>query len=187
MGQRMNPTAAAVFLSMRVSLIACREDAGVCFVEVKRAVEEIERAINRPVPPRRLGPCPTLVGHHKACATHLTAPRKATEVTCPECKTTHQVEYLMELLRHELLYWPLSSVEILGSRTSELPGALDYWNVNLATSTFHHWKKTNLTVRGYRNKTTLVIMPVKENSSDEPLYWLADVLDRMGVEWRQTA
>jgi hypothetical protein len=181
------PTAAAVFLSRRVSLIACREDAGVCFVDVKRAVEEIERAINRPRPPRDLGPCPTEVGHHKKCATRLSASRKATEVECPECNTTHTVEYLVDLLRNELLYWPLSSVEILGSRTSDLPGALDYWNVNLATSTFHYWKKTSLTVRGYRNKDTLQIAPMRENQSDEALYWLADVLDRMGVEWRQTA
>lgn len=183
----MTPIAAARFLSGRVSLIASREDAGACFMDVKRAVEEIERAINRPVPPRRLGPCPTRVAHHQACATQLTAPRKAAEVTCPECKTLHQVEDLVDLLRNELLYWPLSSVEILGSRTSELPGALDYWNVNLASSTFHHWKKTNLTVRGYRNRSTLAIMPSRETPTDEPLYWLADILDRMGVEWRKAA
>jgi hypothetical protein len=181
------PTAAARLLSRRVPVIACREDAGQCFMEVKRAVEDIERAINRPIPPRRLGPCPTLVAHHQACATQLTAPRKATEVVCPECKMGYTVEYLVGLLREELLYWPLSSVEILGSRTSELPGALDYWNVNLASSTFHHWRKTTLTARSYRNRATLAIKPARENDNDEPLYWLADVLDRMGVEWRQTA
>lgn len=182
-----SPTAAALYLSRRVPVIACREDAGECFAEVRKAIDDIERLVNRPVPPRRLGPCPTLVAHHQACATQLTAPRKATEVTCPECKTTHRVEKLIELLRGELLYWPLSSVEILGSRSSELPGALEYWNVTLASSTFHYWRKTNvLTVRSYRNKQTLAIMPARENSNDEPLYWLADVLDRMGVEWRQT-
>lgn len=184
----MNPTSAALHLSQHVPLIACREDAGDCFREVRNAVEDIEKCINRPVPPRRLGPCPTLVAHHQACATMLTAPRKATEVICPECKMGYTVEHLVELLRNELLYWPLSSVEILGSRTSELPGALDYWNVNLATSTFHHWRKTNtLQVRSYRNRETLAIMPAKENNNDEPLYWLADVLDKMHVQWRQEA
>lgn len=181
-----SPASLAKFLSEHTARIACLESAGECFRDISNAVASIEHAINRPVPPRRLGPCPTLVAHHQACATQLTAPRKATEVVCPECKAAYSVEHLIELLRSELLYWPLSSVEILGSRTSELPGALDYWNVNLASSTFHHWRKTNtLTVRSYRNRQTLAIMPARENTNDEPLYWLADVLDRMGVEWRQ--
>jgi hypothetical protein len=96
------------------------------------------------------------------------------------------VEDLVEILRNELLYWPLSSVEILGSRTSDLPGALDYWNVSVPRSTFHYWRKQSLLqVRGYRDRATLAIYPVRENDNDDPLFWLADVLDRAGVQWKE--
>lgn len=169
------------WLCRHVPAIACGEDAGLCFTEIRRCVDEIERVINRPVKPRDLGPCPTLVAHHQACAHRLSAPRKAIEVTCPKCKAVHQVKDLIELLCNELEYWPLSSVEILGSRTSELPGALDYYGATLARSTFHYWRKHGmLTVRGYRNRLTLAVMPERENSTDEPVFYLADVLGLMG-------
>lgn len=102
----MNTTAAAVFLSRRVPVIACREDAGRCFVEVRNAIDDIERLINRPRQPRPLGPCPTWVssGHDKdcqkshphQCTIALAAQRGADEVECPHCHTTHNVERLME-------------------------------------------------------------------------------------------
>lgn len=182
----MNGSSLALRLAGNVHVIAACEAAGQCFNDVQAAVDSIERMINRPVPPRDLGPCPTLVAHHKACATRLSAPRKHTEICCPACKTLHRVEDLVEILRNELLYWPLSSVEILGSRTSDLPGALDYWNVSVPRSTFHYWRKQSLLqVRGYRDRATLAIYPVRENDNDEPLFWLADVLDRAGVQWKE--
>jgi hypothetical protein len=184
----------AEWLATHVSAIACDEAAGELFNDVKSVVEAIERAVNRPVPPRDLGPCPTMVNadrcpvkephhHPHACAFRLSAPRKATEVHCPSCKTTHRVRDLIDLLCNELEYWPLSSVEILGSRTSDLPGALDYYGATLARSTFHYWRKHGmLTVRGYRNKLTLAVMPERENSNDEPVFYLADVLGLLGHE-----
>lgn len=93
-----NAISAAVFLSRRVPIIACREDAGVCFVEVKRAVEEIEKCINRPVPPLVLGPCPAMVSDQRGargCGIALTAARKDVEVQCPSCKTTFNIDRLL--------------------------------------------------------------------------------------------
>jgi hypothetical protein len=100
------PIAAASFLARRVPLIACREDAGLCFMDVKRAVDDIERMINRPPPERALGPCPTWVtpAHDKDCQkTHphqctraLTAKMGVTEVICPHCHITHNVDRLLE-------------------------------------------------------------------------------------------
>src|SRR5689334_20422392 len=99
-------TAAAVYLSRHVGLIACREDAGQLFMDVKRAVDDIERMINRPIPPRALGPCPTWVGashdkecqqtHPHQCTTALTAKAGVSEVVCPHCHITHDVEQLLE-------------------------------------------------------------------------------------------
>lgn len=180
------PENLARWLSANRHSIASVEWGGQFIMAVKHAVDSIERAINRPRKPRELGPCPTIVAHHQKCATGLSAPRTATETTCPTCKTVHEVEYLVELLRHEIQYYPMSSVEILGSRTSDLPGALEYYNETLSRSTFHFWRKEKkLAVRGYRNKTTLAVMPERENDSDKPVFWLADVLDLMGSEWRK--
>lgn len=180
--------AAASWLARNVSAIAADESAGLCYSEIKRCIEEIERCINRPVPPRDLGPCPTIVAHHQACAFRLSAPRKASEVHCPSCKTTHQVKHLIDRLCNELEYWPLSSVEILGSRTSDLPGALDYYGATLARSTFHYWRKNNmLQVRGYRNRVTLAVMPERENGTDDPVFYLADVLFLLGHQREEKA
>lgn len=99
-------TAAAIFLSRRVPVIACREDAGECFAEVRKAIDDIEHLINRPRPGRALGPCPTWVGsshdkecqqtHPHQCATALTAKAGVTEVICPHCQITHDVDKLLE-------------------------------------------------------------------------------------------
>jgi hypothetical protein len=67
-------------------------------MEVKRAVDEIERAINRPIPPMVLGPCPAIVSDQRgthACNIALTATRKDVEVQCPSCKTTFNIERLL--------------------------------------------------------------------------------------------
>src|ERR1700743_2563411 len=98
MSETRNPSSAALFLSGRVGVIAAREDAGQCFNEVKKAVDDIERMINRPIPPMFLGPCPVVITDaraRRACGTALTAARKDVEVRCPACDTTHNVERLI--------------------------------------------------------------------------------------------
>lgn len=102
----MTAVDAAQFLSGKVGVIAGREDAGTCFQDVKRAVDDITRAINRPMPARALGPCPTWVGgthdkdcdktHPHQCTTALTAKPGMEEVVCPHCHITHNVEDLLE-------------------------------------------------------------------------------------------
>jgi hypothetical protein len=98
--------AAAVWLSKHIPAIACHEAAGLLFMDVKRAVDDIERMINRPPPERALGPCPTWVSrdhdkecqktHPHQCTTALTAKMGVTEVICPHCHITHNVDRLLE-------------------------------------------------------------------------------------------
>lgn len=67
--------------------------------ELETHTRTILRIINRPTPPRYLGPCPTPLdtGHDPKCAhphphpcgTALQAHTKATTVTCPHCGTQH--------------------------------------------------------------------------------------------------
>lgn len=89
----------ADWLAQNVSAIASGEDAGMCFREIKQAVDAIERCINRPIPDRFLGPCPALLSDNygeRVCNTELTAGRDESYVQCQACKTTHRVEDLHE-------------------------------------------------------------------------------------------
>jgi hypothetical protein len=99
-------TAAAIWLANNIPTIACNEAAGEIFAQVRKAIDDIERMINRPIPPRFLGPCPIWVSashdkkcqkiHPHACTTALIAKVGLTEVTCPQCHTVHDVERLLE-------------------------------------------------------------------------------------------
>ncbi|BBZ09811.1 MULTISPECIES: hypothetical protein [Mycobacterium] len=162
-------------LADNVTAIAAHQDAGRCYREIQKLIDDIEYRINRPKPPRFLGPCPHLVTRRQACAMQLVAPRDATEVRCPTCGTLHQVDHLIELLRNHLLYEPLSAVQIVGSRVSDLPGALEQLGDKLSRSTFYSWCKRGwLKPRSYQTRAG-VRLPQRQNDSDEPMYWLADV------------
>ncbi|TDH48505.1 hypothetical protein E2F47_23605 [Mycobacterium eburneum] len=113
----------ALWLAQHVSAIACDEGAAVAYREIAQIVADIERCINRPLPPRFVGPCPTPLdaGHHHdcdkahphACAIALTAGRSATEVTCPSCGATHNVEELTQRLSDEVSDWWMTQNELL--------------------------------------------------------------------------
>jgi hypothetical protein len=85
------------WLAHHVGAIANDEAAGELFDEVKTAVDAITNIINRPEPPRFLGPCPILLTDdygERICNTQLTAGRADSAVQCPACKTTHEVNDL---------------------------------------------------------------------------------------------
>lgn len=88
--------ALALWLAHNVSAIASDQGFAVCYREVKQIVRDIERAINRPNPPVLLGPCPTMIAHHRACAVRLSAPRGAATVKCQACGYEHDVETVIE-------------------------------------------------------------------------------------------
>lgn len=177
--------ALALHLAANIHTLAKHEHAARAFHDVHHAVAAIERLINRPIPPRFLGPCPTMVNaghdpdctnhHPHACATRLTAHRKATTLTCPTCQTHHNVDELIRLSESCVAYEPYTSLELLGSRTSDLPGVLEQLNITVPRSTFHYWRKTGrLPVRGYRT-TQGTNMSYRQTTTDEPTYWVADV------------
>lgn len=175
----------AALLARNIPLIARHPDAGGFHGDLKRMIGRIENKINRPPPPRRFGPCPSQLDtdhdnecmqhHPHACATELIAPRHATEVWCPTCRRTHDPKYLTELLHHYLRYHPLSAVEILGSRTSDIPGALEHLEIAVPRSTFYYWtKKGFLKPRAYRDADNSV-RDFRLSNDDLPLYWIGDV------------
>lgn len=102
------------WMSRHVYSIAADEAAGECFAEMVDLSERIEHAINRPEPPRLLGPCITdpvpeevMQARRDAgerdtrCGRALTAKRTAKEVTCTQCHRTHDISVVIEQLLNE--------------------------------------------------------------------------------------
>ena len=132
----------SLWLADHVSAIAAEESAGDICAEIKRCIDEIERCINRPVPDRYLGPCPTLLtdGYgQRVCGTELTAPRAADTVQCPVCGTTHRTAALHEeqMRRTDEMSFTISDLHRL-----ILPINREY----VPLRTLQHWVARNLLV-----------------------------------------
>jgi len=154
---RDEPTGAALLaidLIRQLGTIAKRPDAGLFMRDLHNARDTIERLINRPIPPRYCGPCPTITDDGNHCGTRdtrgrlqrtaLLAPREATEVTCRECKTVHDIAEIEKQLWDEVGEWLLSPSEILL--------VMDYFGEPIPESTFRRWRQQRkIPVRGYRN------------------------------------
>ena len=146
-------TALALWLANNVNAIAADESAGAIFNDIQNAVDSIERMINRPIPPRYAGPCPTMTDNGP-CDTALLADRKATEVTCPSCAITHDIETIESELWERVDEWLLSS--------SELHLVMEYFGEPVPASTIRRWRmEKRLNPRGFRD--------------GKPRYWVKDV------------
>lgn len=104
----------AVWLANRVASLASAECADDTFSEVRKAIAQMERAVNRPPSPKTCGPCPTPGVHtdkgfvpgdsRSKCGTRLEARETASQIQCPTCKQTHDVESLITRLMNETHY-----------------------------------------------------------------------------------
>ena len=159
----------AFWLARNVTAIASGDDAGMCFDEISNAITQILVTINRPTPPRFIGPCPTEhpENGHKRCGVALLAKRDAVEVRCHQCKATHNVELLMRKLLLEVDHWRFTRKEVL-----LIMATLDD---PLSERTFRHWRKVGAVKPcGYRRPDGRDSF-TKRSDDDEPLYRLADV------------
>ena len=99
---RLNTASAmALWLAKHAHEVAGQEDADRCCDEIADATKAIERIVNRPMPPRFIGPCPgeapervlaerrEMGDHTTRCNHELTAPHNAKSVTCPQCSAVH--------------------------------------------------------------------------------------------------
>jgi hypothetical protein len=165
----LNTTAEiAIWLSDNVSAIASDEGAGICYREVSEAIQDIQRMIDRPLPRRFCGPCPTVVEHGHYCGTALLAAREATEVLCPICKITHDVEDVMARLVDDLGEWSFTYHEL---QSVVLPAL----NEPVPARTFRSWiHKRKLLPARYRRPDGTSAM-AWETPQDRPEYKLAAV------------
>lgn len=163
----------ARWLAQHVTAIAAHEAAAEHYVDVQRIILDIEHRINRPVPPRFCGPCPAPDEDdpRRACGTALMAKRDAIEVRCPTCKTTHNVERLLQRLLADVDHWRFTVSEILMiMRALEEP---------LNERTFRRWRaQGKVRPRGFRRPDGAIGL-TRRTEDDQPLYRLAEVRGQM--------
>lgn len=151
------------WLNLNFTAIAGHPAADEFSAEVDEHLGHIRRLINRPEPPRFIGPCPSPVNHTHdndcqrqhphPCGTALRAPRKATTATCPECSTTHDD---LDQLGLELL----AGVDDWWLNQTDLLFAMAAMGNHIPTRTFREWRRT-------RRIPELIV-------SGEPRYRIAD-------------
>jgi hypothetical protein len=151
----------AFWLSRNVNAITAGEDAGMCFNEIHAAVHRILSVINRPIPPRFCGPCPSPHpdDQSKRCNNQLTARGGAIDVKCQQCENTHNVEDLWQRM--------LTEVGPMRFTVEEILTMMSKFGEPLSDRTFRHWRKHGkVKPFGYR----------RSEGKTEPMYRLSDVI-----------
>jgi hypothetical protein len=156
----MKPTAMAWHLANNIPAIAKHPDAGECLRDFKKMVKDIEGKINRPQPDQFAGVCTGEIGygyeneHARRCAVRLYAEPNEAWVTCPQCKTTHEIKVLFAQTMEECGEYLMTPAEILY--------AMEELGERLSARTFRHWRAhKKVAARGRLN--------------GELAYWLSDV------------
>jgi hypothetical protein len=162
----------ALMLAHHVHAIAGDETAGECFADIESQKIAIEKVVNRPVPWRFLGACPTWDETTRTvCGNELRAREDAIEVTCKACRQTHNVARLQLLLINDLERKKLTVEKIL-ELNKILPD-----EYRIPERTLRHWRQCGkLKPRGYRRggpDGPLVVN--RHDSRDVPVYLWADV------------
>ncbi len=160
----------ARWLTERVSALAMGEGAGECLKDAQNATERIKRVVNRPIPMRWLGPCPTWIEQKRqACGNELWCRADAAEAYCRVCRQAHNPDRLQLLLMNDLerkkLTWDkLIEVNRRQPEQYQIPErTLTWWR-----------QKGKLIIRGYRRPDGREVIN-RHNEADEPLYKWADI------------
>jgi hypothetical protein len=171
---------AAQWLADNVRAIACDEAAGECVTTFEAHARVAERIVDLPTPYRFVGPCQTTVtdrktGRERECGTRLMATREATHVTCPACKTMHDVERVINRLLANVEHWRFSREELIGARNGDWTGIMGLLEEPVSKSAFHRWcKDAELKASGYRRPDGGIGLS-RRSESDEPVYRLSRV------------
>jgi hypothetical protein len=143
----------ADWLAGSMATIPLLEDAGVFYIRLDRLRRRMEQVIDRPEPPRTCGPCPTIVGQQRQeCATALEAQHNQTEVTCPSCKQSYDVEQLITRTYNALHYKTFTIRELVDTVLPRL-------DEHVPERTLYRWIKSGvLALRGENEKGDAVML-----------------------------
>ena len=119
-------TGLCAFLSANVWAIAADEAADEHMGDIEDLIERIDRCINRPSPPKFLGPCITDPApddvlserrdhgdHETRCGRALVADRTARTVNCSQCHRTHDIESVMTALLEDAGHMLITVAELV--------------------------------------------------------------------------
>jgi hypothetical protein len=149
----------AAWLCKHVDAIGLHPGAGEFLEELNQRVEEIERAINRPVDDMFCGHCPTIMDDQEPCAESLYArweyklEHHEVEIHCRGCDHTHKTDAL--LARAFDTAWELyTEVEVFETMRSV--------GQDIPLRTWRYWRKSGK-------------LQSRNELGVEPKYWLHEV------------
>lgn len=177
-GQYRHTTADyAAWLAANVHLIARDEDAGAFHRTIRNYIRNIKKAIDLRQPPVFCGPCPTQITdhthcklctrlHRHDCGTRLMARRGAVETICPFCKTTHNIETLINEL--------LSRAGHFRCTIQDLHDVLVMLDERVPIRTLQDWAARGwLQPRGYIRPDGYIGL-TRRDDDDRPVYRLSE-------------
>lgn len=151
------------WLRSQLGAIAVHPEAGRFFGDIQFDVKRIERAINRPIPQKFLGPCPTWIEKERhACGYELRTRADAIEITCRKCRSTHNCNRLQLLLLNDMEREKVT-VDRLLKMNRYLPE-----EYRISERTLRHWRQP---IKGNPPK----LKPCGHDEDGTPLYRWADV------------
>lgn len=168
--QRLTAIAAvhSAWMAANTQLIANTDDADTIYGDIETHIEDITKAVNRPIPTRQLGPCPSFIhdetGHiETVCGRPLYAPADQLEVYCRRCKTIHPVHRLQLARFDEAQRKPMTFETLCKVNKMQDAG----WQIPLRT--LQHWRQLGAKTAGMQG------LPVVGYENGEALYRWDDV------------
>jgi hypothetical protein len=166
----------ALWLTEHVLAVAAGEDASQTYNEIHRLIGDeqrdgdIGRLINRPIPQKFLGKCPTWrEAERKICGMELQARADDIEVSCPRCRQTHNCNRLQLLMMNDLEREKMTVERIL-----ELNRLLPE-EYRISERTLRRWRQHGkLKPRGWQRPDGSHEIS-RHSDDDEPLYLWPDV------------
>jgi hypothetical protein len=158
----------ALWLADNTATIARDETAGELFADIKNAIKQIERAINRPMDDKYCGNCPSVLDDkRRQCSTPLYIPfdysnhQYPPEIQCWRCKITHNADVLIQNAIDSiagLLYTAREIHEIMAEIGQPIPPRTWRW-----------WRAQGKLIN-------------RSENTAEPMYWISDVRDLMAAK-----
>lgn len=176
------PSRMAEWLAAGVHSIACDESAGQWRSEVDQLVRQIQRAVDKPTPPKLWGRCLHKLDDGTDCATAIYGKRDAIQVVCPNrrCRAEYNADLLFQRNIKACDYMHFTREELIGNQRTE--HADRYWTGFMGEmgefvhyKQFQRWiKDGKLKPRRFRRATGRH-GSYRRNEEDIPEYLLADV------------
>jgi hypothetical protein len=161
----------AWWLYVHIDRVIASDHAATHYDDIDNTITTIKTTIDRPPELREVGECTTLREDDTRCATYLRADRDAIEVQCPECRTTHNVEKVVQasLARADHMPWTAETIMEIVER----------YGLQLNARTWRKWRANGVVKPCLYQRPNGRIGIGRANIDDIPLYRLSDVRQAM--------